>query len=296
MKNFDDLLIKVKTKEKKTIAVAACEERHILEAIIEASKLDLANFSLFGNLERTNTILKENNLKLPNNVTIFNNANENESVEKAVKYVSNENADCLMKGLVDTKIILKEVLNKEYGLRTNSILSHVVVFDIPKFKRLLFLTDAAMIISPKKDDLIAIINNAVYLAKKLDIQMPKVALISAVEKVNEKMPSTILENEIVNELKGKVDFLIDGPMALDIALSTEAAITKGYTGTIKGDADILVVPYIEAGNILYKGWMLGIDNLKNAGIIVGAKKPIILTSRADSMQAKLYSMILALSM
>lgn len=294
MKNFKDLLNLVKERPKKTIAVASCDDKEVLEAVQDACKLDIANFYLFGNVERAKEIIKVNNLSIPDDVKFVDVADPVVAAMEAVKCVSSNQADVLMKGLVDTKVILKEVLNKEYGLRSDSILSHVVIFEIPKLKRLIFLTDAAMNIAPSKTDLLAIINNSVKLAKSLNFDKPKVALISAVEKVNEKMPSTVLEAEIVNELKGNVDYYIDGPVALDIALDKHAALTKNITGDIKGDADIIVVPFIEVGNALYKGWVFGCEGVKNAGIVVGARKPIILTSRADSHEAKLYSIILGL--
>ena len=296
MKNFTDLLKLIKSKPRKMVAVAACEDKEVLEAVIEASKLQIANFYLFGDKTKTLKILNEQNFMLPEGIEIIDVDDAVSAATKAVQYVNSGKADVLMKGLVDTKVILKEVLNKEYGLRSNSILSHVVLLEIPKLKRLIFLTDAAMNIAPNKDELIAIIENSVTLAKALDFKKPKVALLSAVEKVNEKIPSTVLAKELENYYKDSDDRIVEGPMALDLAISKDAAITKGVKTKIQGDADIIVAPYIEVGNALYKGFVFGAAGVKNAGIIVGAKKPIILTSRADSHEAKLYSIILGLLM
>ena len=236
------------------------------------------------------------NLTLPENISIINTNNPKESAEMAVKCVNSTQAGVLMKGLVDTSIILKEVLNRDYGLRTNSILSHITLFELPKLKRIILLTDAAMNIDPGIEELKSIINNAVSLAKTLNITTPKVALLSAVEKVNPKMPSTLKCSELSEIYKDNENMVIEGPLALDLAISKESAITKGITGRIQGDADILVVPYIEVGNVLYKGWVFGMDNVLNAGIVLGAKRPIVLTSRADSHAAKINSIALSLVM
>lgn len=296
MKNFNDLIKMVQDRPTKTIAVAAAEDHEVLEAVIKASELKLANFILFGDTNKIKEICITHKITLPENIIQINTNDPKESAEMAVKCVNSAQADVLMKGLVDTNIILKEVLNRDYGLRTNSILSHVTIFELPKLKRIIFLTDAAMNIDPNVEELKSIIGNAVSLAKNLNFKTPKVALISAVEKVNPKMPSTLKCKELADFYANKEDVIVEGPLALDLAISKEAAITKGITGKIQGDADIIVVPYIEVGNALYKGWVFGIENVQNAGIVLGAKRPIVLTSRADSFEAKVNSIALSLLM
>ncbi|MCK9471586.1 MAG: phosphate acyltransferase [Bacilli bacterium] len=296
MKSFIDLIELVKKQEKKTVAVAAAEDHEVLEAVIFAHKQNLAKFILYANEEKLAKVITEHNLQLPKDVIVINADNSIIAAQMAVKCVNQGKADVLMKGLVDTSIILKEVLNKEYGLRTNSILSHVTVIELPRLKRILFITDCAMNIDPSVQELKEIINNATHLAKSLNFRKPKVAVLSAVEKINPKMPSTIKCMEVAELFKNDEEVIVEGPLALDLAINEEAAITKDIKGKIKGDADIIAVPYIEVGNALYKGWVFGAENVKNAGLIIGAKKPIVLTSRADTHEAKVYSIALSLMM
>ena len=199
----------------------------------------------------------------------------------------------VMKGLVDTSIILKAVLNKEIGLRTGNILSHVAVFDIEGYDRLFFITDAAMNLAPGVNEKKQIIENACSVARALDIEEPKVALICAKEKVNPKMKDTVEAKELEEKyLNGEIkNCIVGGPFALDNAISEESARHKGINHPVAGKADILVVPDIEAGNILYKS-ITYFAKCENAGLIVGSKAPIILTSRADSDKTKLNSIAL----
>jgi len=208
--------------------------------------------------------------------------------------VSSGKADILMKGLVDTAIILKAVLDKEIGLRTGNILSHAAVFESDRYHKLFIITDAAMNIAPSASEKKQIIENTLPLCRSLNIENPKVAVICAKEKVSPKMQATVDAEILVNmnkngEIKG---CMVEGPFGLDNAISREAAALKGVKGEVAGDADILLMPNIEAGNVMYKTLTYLADS-KNAGIILGAKAPIILTSRADSDEAKLYSILLA---
>ena len=199
----------------------------------------------------------------------------------------------VMKGLVDTSIILKAVLNKEVGLRCGKILSQVSILDIPSYDRLILLTDPAMNISPDLNAKKQIIENAVEVAKSMDIEMPKVACICAKEKVNPKMPDTVEAKELEDMCKnGEIkDCIVGGPLALDNAISIEAAKHKGIDNPVAGKADILLMPDIKAGNVLYKSVVFFAKG-DTAGIVMGAKVPIVLTSRADSDIAKLNSIAL----
>jgi len=199
-----------------------------------------------------------------------------------------------MKGLVDTSLILKEVLKAEYGLRKDRLLSHIALFEVPGYDRLFYVTDAAMNISPDLAAKKQIIENIVEVAHFLGNDRPRVAVLSAKEKADPKMPSSMTAAELqqMNEAGEIMGCIIQGPLALDNAVSVEAAHHKGISGEVAGMADILVTDDIDAGNILYKS-LIFFARAKNAGLIVGAKVPIVLTSRADNEEAKLYSIALA---
>jgi phosphate butyryltransferase len=280
MKTLQELMLVAQNQPNKTIAVACPEDHEVLQAISEAVNLNLCDFILFGDEVKIKKIANEINFSL-SNCKIINITDKETACFEAVKSVSSGQADVLMKGLVDTAVIMKKVLDKEYGLRTDSIISHVMVIQLPKFDRLIFLSDGAMNIDPTVDQLKQITVNAVNLARALSISRPKVACISA-EQMQENL-------EIIH-----CD--ICGPLAIDLALDKEAAKTKNIKSPVAGNADILIVPYIEVGNALYKGWMFGVDNVKSAGIIMGAKAPIVLTSRADSHETKLHSIALSVIM
>jgi phosphate butyryltransferase len=229
-------------------------------------------------------------------VSVIDCDTKERAAELAVKAVRSKEAGVLMKGNIPTAMILKAVLNKEFGLRAGKVLSHVAAFEIPRFDRLIFVTDAAMNISPTLDDKAQIINNAVSVARALGMEVPKVAPLAAVETVNPVMQAT-LDAAALTQMnnRGQIrDCVIDGPLALDNAVSATAAEHKGITGDVAGEADILLVPNIEAGNILYKS-LVYFAGAKVGAVIAGAAAPIVLTSRADSAESKLYSLALALS-
>ena len=261
-------------------------------AIENARKENIVNAILVGDIEKTKQIADEIGVDL-NNYELIDIKDLSEASLKAVELVSSGKAHMVMKGLVDTSIILKAVLNKEVGLRTGNVLSHVAVFDIEGYDRLFFLTDAAMNLAPDINGKKQIIENACELVRSLDIEEPKVALICAKEKVNPKMKDTVEAKELEDMyLRGEIKgCIVGGPFALDNAVSEEAAKHKGINHPVAGKADILVVPDIEAGNVLYKS-ITYFAKCENAGLIVGAKAPIILTSRADSDKTKLNSIAL----
>ena len=261
-------------------------------AVENARKENIVNAILVGDIEKTKQIADEIGMDL-NNYELIDIKDLSEASLKAVELVSSGKAHMVMKGLVDTSIILKAVLNKEVGLRTGNVLSHVAVFDIEGYDRLFFVTDAAMNLAPDINGKKQIIENACELVRALDIEEPKVALICAKEKVNPKMKDTVEAKELEDMyLRGEIKgCIVGGPFALDNAVSEEAAKHKGINHPVAGKADILVVPDIEAGNVLYKS-ITYFAKCENAGLIVGAKAPIILTSRADSDKTKLNSIAL----
>lgn len=296
MRNFDEVTKFAKERGPKTISVACCQDKEVLIAVEMARKEKIANAILVGDIEKTREIASSIGVDL-NNYELIDIKDLSEACLKAVELVSTNKADMVMKGLVDTSIILKSVLNKEIGLRTGNVLSHVGVFDIEGYDRLFFITDAAMNIAPDLNTKKQIIENSCAVAHALDIEIPKVAAICAKEKVNPKMKDTVEAKELEEMcLRGEIkNCVVGGPFALDNAVSIEAAMHKGVEHPVAGKADILLVPDIEAGNILYKSLVFFSDS-KNAGVIVGAKAPIILTSRADSEETKLNSIALGVLM
>lgn len=298
MQTLNDILILAQKKPPKTIALACPEDLEVIETIKEAVKKNLCSFLLFGKKALIIEMMTKLNVSQNEKVKVIDVTTPEAACLEAVKSVARGDAQILMKGLIDTSIILKAVLNREEGLRSNQILSHVMVCELPKLKRLILLSDGAMNIDPNPIDLKHIVNNSLKVANYLTISRPKVALLSAVEKVNPKMMSTIKCQEILNMYnQGEIigcDLL--GPLALDLAIDPEAARIKGVNHPVAGKADILIAPYIEVANVLYKGWVFGCSNIKSAGIVVGAKAPIVLTSRADSHETKIYSIALSVIM
>ncbi|MDD3107210.1 MAG: bifunctional enoyl-CoA hydratase/phosphate acetyltransferase [Bacilli bacterium] len=295
MKSLKELLNEERKLLDIRVAVACPEDEEVLKAIYEAYELGLCSFQLFGDTHKIIQLIKKMNKEVPDEFVLVEVKDSVLACQLAVRAVNQGIADILMKGLVDTSIIMKEVLNKDYGIRIGQVISHIMVCELPRLKRLILLSDAAMIIDPTVLQMKEITINAISLAKAIGIVKPKVAVISAIEKVNEKMPSTLKANQLKEMWEqGEIaDCELYGPLAVDGALSIEAAQTKNITSPVAGNADILIVPFIEVGNALYKGWMFGCEKIKSAGLIMGAKAPIILTSRADSHESKLYSIALA---
>ncbi len=282
-----------KSTEIKKIAVAAAQDDDVLKAIKTAVEENICIPILVGDKEKIIKLSEEISFDL-DNIQIIDEKDLQQAAHRAVSLVSSGQAHIVMKGLIDTSIILKAVLDKEIGLRTGNILSHAAVFELDKYHKFLIVTDAAMNIAPNAEEKKQIIENALLLCHSLDIEKPKVAVICAKEKVSDKMPAT-LDAQILTEMNrdGKLsDCIVEGPFGLDNAISKEAAAIKGVKGDVAGDADILLMPNIEAGNVLYKA-LTYFSNSKNAGIILGAKAPIVLTSRADSDETKLNSIALA---
>ena len=296
MKNFKEIINFAKERGPKTISVACCQDKEVLMAVEMARKEKIANSILIGDIEKTKAIAKDIDLDL-NNYELLHIEDLSEASLKSVELLTQGKADMVMKGLVDTSIILKAVLDKDKGLRTDNVLSHVAVFDIESYNKLFLITDAAMNLAPELNVKKQIIENACKVAHSLDIKIPKVAVLCAKEKVNPKMKDTVDAKELEEMCnRGEIEgCIVGGPFALDNAVSIEAANHKGIKHPVAGQADILLAPDIEAGNILYKS-LVFFSKSKNAGVIVGAKAPIILTSRADSEETKLNSIALGVLM
>ena len=296
IKSFDDVLNLAKKRGPKIISVAVAQDREVLMAVKGAKDLGIADAILVGDKDEIIKIANEINMDI-NEYKVEDYKDATEASRKAVELVSTGKAHIVMKGLVDTSTILRAVLDKEIGLRTDKVLSHVAMFDTEEYDKLLFVTDAAMNIAPDLGQKKQIIENAAFVAHSVDIDNPKVAVVCAKEKVNPKMPATVEAKELEEmsergEIKGCI---VGGPFALDNAVSKEAAKHKGIDHPVAGDADIILAPDIEGGNILYKALNF-LAKSKSAGIIVGAKAPVVLTSRADSEEAKLNSIAFAVLM
>lgn len=300
MQKLDDLLkhvvknVESKSNYEHSIAVAVAQDRDVLLSIDEAALKGFGTAYLVGDEIEIRTIASEIEMNLEKH-KIINETDKVSACEIATRLVSQGKAKSLMKGLVDTSIILKAALNKEYGLRTDSVMSHVSVFEIDNYHKLLFVTDAAINIKPDFETKINIIENTVKSLHNLGIEKPKVALVCAKEKVNPKMQSTVDAYDLQSHFESREDCIVEGPIALDGAVSKEACEIKGIKSKVGGDADVILVDNIEAGNALYKS-LTYLAGCKNGGVVLGTKEPIILTSRADSAESKLISIALGLSM
>ncbi len=297
MVTLDSLIVQAALKKDPIVAVASAADREVLESVSLAIVKGIASFMLFDDEICLKELLKTDfpHLLDSEKVTIYHAIDGVHSATLSVKAVSSGQASVLMKGNLATSTILKAVLNGEYGLRTGKILSHVAAFEVAGYDRLLFVTDAAMNIAPDLEAKAQIIRNAVSTAHACGVLEPIVAPLAAVETVNPAMtPTTDAASLVVMNRRGQITgCIVDGPLALDNAVSEKAAAQKGITGETAGKADILVVPNLEAGNILYKSLMY-FANAKVGAIIQGARAPIVLTSRADSAESKLYSLALAI--
>ena len=291
IKKLDDIFNELKScSEKAVLSVAAAHDEEVLLAVKDACEMNIIKAILIGEEEKIRKIADDIKFDL-SEVEVIDESDLKLCAEKAVKLVSSGKADYVMKGLLDTSIILKEVLNKEYGLRTDSLLSHVMIYEVPSYHKLLILTDGGMNIDPDVSQKKKIADNAIKAAKSLGIDTVKVACLAAKEKVNPKMQATLDADELKSMCKDRMfgnGVIVDGPIAFDLAVSKDACKIKGYESEVGGDADILLVPTIETGNGIGKA-LTYMANAKSAGIIMGAKAPIVLVSRADTHESKLYS-------
>ncbi|MCA0970147.1 phosphate butyryltransferase [Halobacillus litoralis] len=295
MNSLNELVQNVDRTNIKTVAVAQAADNEVLKAVKKAAEEKLANFLLVGEKERIEEAANEVALDLQQPGIELLECSNSEAALEAVKAVQQKKAHVVMKGNIDTKSLLKAVLDKQYGLRGKGVLSHVALFEVPGRDKLIFLTDSAMNIAPTLEEKVSILNNAVQVANKAGWAEPKVAPIAAVEVVNPAMPATqdaaiLTQMNRRGQIKG---CLVDGPLAFDNAVDQKAAEQKGIHSEVAGHADILLVPTIEVANALYKSFMY-FAGAKVAAVISGAKAPIVLTSRADTAESKVYSLALAL--
>lgn len=293
IQKLSELVEKAKNSPKRKIAVAAAEDEHVLEALKIAVKENVVEPVLVGDKTEIEKIAKKVDFDLTGIEIIHNEKGADISAQIAVSLVKKGEADVLMKGFVGTGTLLKAVLDKENGLRKGNVLSHMAFFETPYYHKLLGVTDVAMNIAPDLDTKVHIINNAVEACHKIGISMPKVAAIAAVETINPKMEATLHAAELKKmQWQG---CLVDGPFAIDIAVNKEAATHKGIVSEVAGDCDVILAPYIEAGNMFYKALNF-LGGATCAAVIMGAAVPIVLTSRSDSETTKFLSIALAAAM
>lgn len=275
------------------LVLAVAQDSYALDAVSKASLKGFIEPILVGDQSLIKKLALEAEISL-NNWKIIDEPDILKAVEIAVRLVHEGSADVLMKGGCSTAQLLKGVLNREWGLRKGALLSHFALFEIPAYHKLLAITDVAINIAPTLEDKVSIINNAVEFLGRLGITFPKVALIAAVETVNEQMPATVDAAKLTMMNRESIirDCLIEGPLAFDTAISKESADHKNLISEVAGNSDLLVMPDIEAGNVLYKALAYFADS-KVASVILGASAPVVLTSRSDSEEAKLNSILLA---
>ncbi|MDN7240511.1 phosphate butyryltransferase [Planococcus sp. N028] len=297
MTTLTDLIESIAVTEANTVAVAAAADREVMEAISLAIGRGMASFRLYDDESKLKELIHSDFPHLVGHpkIQLFHVKGAAQAAKEAVKSVYMNDSNVLMKGHIPTAVLMKAVLNPEFGLRTGSVLSHVAAFEIEGFERLIFITDAGMNISPDLQQKAQIIQNAVQIARAVGVDLPIVAPLAAVEVINPNMQATLDAAALTAmNRRGQIkDCIVDGPLALDNAISLEAAKNKGLMGDTAGRADILLVPNIESGNILYKS-LVYFSNAKVGGVIAGAKAPIVLTSRADSAESKLFSLALAI--
>lgn len=296
LKSISSFIEMAKKGPKKRVAVAAAEDEPVLMAVSNAISEGIIEPVLVGDEKQIREIAEKISFSL-DGIEVVNELNPAVSCKKAVALIKEKKADILMKGLVGTADLLRAVLDKENGLRKGSVISHIAFFETPHYHKLFIVTDAAMNVAPEFKEKVAIVENAVDACHRLGIEKPKVAVIGAVETINEKMEATVHAGMLsMMNKRGQIKgCIIDGPFALDNAVSKEACIHKKIETEVGGDADILLCPDIEAANVLYK-CLNFLGGAESAAVIMGASVPIILTSRADSEVSKLNSIALAAAM
>ena len=294
---LSELIDRAKSKPKRIIAVAAAEDEPVLKSIMAAMKEGIVTPVLIGNKAEIEKIAQAIDFDLSDVQIFHNDKGANESARIAVSMVKSGEADILMKGFVSTGALLKAVLDKENGLRKGKVLSHVAFFESPHYHKLLCVTDVAMNMDPDFDTKVHILNNAVEACHNIGIEIPKVAVVAAVEVVNPKMEATV-HAAMMKTMSDRKQFsgcIVDGPLALDNAVNKEAADHKGIVSEVAGDCDVILVPNLEAGNMFYKASNF-MGGATVAAVIMGASVPIVLTSRSDSGSSKMYSIALAAAM
>lgn len=293
MKRLEELVEMAAQKGRRKLIVAVAQDKDVLLAVKAASSAGIIEPLLVGNPDEIKEAAGEAGLDI-SNINVFPVTDNQQACNMAAGMARDNKGSILMKGMIPTGVLMKAVLDKGNGLMSGSLLSHIAFFESPYYHKLICITDAALNIAPDLQEKAGIINNAVNALHRLGIALPKVGILAAVETVNPKMEATTHAAMLVamqkrNQIRG---CLIDGPLALDNAVSAEAAHHKGIESDVAGDADILLAPDITSGNILYKS-LIFLGGAVTAAMIVGASVPVVLTSRSDSDKSKFLSIALA---
>ena len=296
IRSFNELEKQAKENKSKRVVLAMAEEADALKAITEAAAADVIEAVLVGNTDSIKAVAAAEGINIDGIRTVQADG-EKECAAKAVELIRAGEGDCLMKGKTATATIMKAVLDKEKGLRGAGVLSHISIMNPPTYHKLLVTTDSALNIAPEFKDKVALIENALDVSRRLGVETPKVAVVGAVEKVNPAMPAT-LDAALLSKMADRKQIkgcMIDGPFALDNAISAKSCEIKGIKTEVGGDADIILFPDIEAANVFYKS-IAYLTDYPMAGLIVGAAVPVILTSRSDSDSIKYYSILAGVSL
>jgi len=292
IKNFDELITEAKRVGPKRVAIAGADEHEVIMAARDATQQGIAKCILVGNGEKIYQTAEEHNISLYG-MSLLDEPDSRKTIRRVIKLARDGEADVVMKGSVSTGSLLSTALNREIGLRTGSLLSHVGVFEVPGYDRFIFISDGGVNISPTVDQKLEIIYNAVTVAHRLGLKEPKVALLAASELLSPHIPASLDALALTKMAEqGWVEAArVDGPLALDTAVSPEAAAIAEARGPVAGHADILVVPDVDTGNMVAKVITFFVRG-RMAGVVVGAKVPFVISSRADLHEVKLVSMAL----
>ena len=289
-KNFIDVIDKCKSIGPFTLSVANAEDAELLKALALSESMGLTRALLTGNKAKIAPMAEKAGLK---DYSIVEANGDQESAAKAVEAVREGKADLLMKGLVNTSVFMRAILNRETGLRGEGLISLVAAYELPGHPKLIFCTDSGINVAPSGEQKIDILTNALKAIRAMGYDEPKVAAVAANEMVDPKVSATVDAKNMVDlAAEGKLPkCIIEGPIALDVALDREAAKHKGIDSRISGDVDLFMMPNIESGNVLGKSWLY-FNKAKWAGLVLGARKPIILGSRSDTSEIKINSIAL----
>ncbi len=292
MKNFQELIDSLGSSAKKTLVLAAAHDHHAMEAVIDAHVKGIIDYVLVGDRSSILAIGEELGHKVEAD-RIIDASTDEESAAKSVELIRQGKGDFLMKGKLQTATLLSAVVNRETGIRTGKLMNHFTLLEVPTYHKLLALTDAGMVISPDLEAKKNMILNCNSVLAKLGCAKPKIAVMTAVETVNPKMPETVdgaeLKAQCANGELG--DCIVEGPISFDLTFSKESAEIKGYESPVTGDVDLIISPNLVAGNMLCKS-LLYMAGAKMAGCIIGAKAPIVLTSRGATSEEKFLSIVM----
>ncbi|WP_297717133.1 phosphate acyltransferase [Intestinimonas sp.] len=294
LKNFDEVLEKVRSIEPFTVSVAAAEDEELLRAVKAAADLGFVRPVLTGDPKAVGGICDAIGLKP---LDILEAHGEEEAVAVAVKAVREGGAQVLMKGLVNTSIYMRGILNKEHGLRTGRLLSMMAVYEAPGYHKLVYCSDSGINVAPDLEQKKDILKNILLAVKSIGVENPRVAALTANEMLDPKIQSTVDAAGLVEYVRGgglgpELPCIIEGPIAFDVAFDPHAAAHKKIDSKITGETDVVIFPNMEAGNIMGKSW-IHLCKCRWAGIVLGATHPVILGSRADTPEIKLNSIALA---